>query len=156
MEKILVNEGAKTYNRAVILANLKFKKKDWKDEHKKIRDELQEPKSIMRFNRKKGILNDLSMLVSHNENLRKTKRKSSLGVGEVSNYTMLPEHSRWFIKYFTNEGDLICDNTCGRGTNLIAAALEGRRIIGFDLSADNIESIRNVVEDQEFLVQEKT
>ena len=145
--KILVNEGAKTYNRAVILANLKFKKKDWKEEHKKIRDELQEPKSIMRFSRKKGILNDLSMLVSHNENLRKTKRKSSIGVGEVSNYTMLPEHSRWFIKYFTNEGDLICDNTCGRGTNLIAAALEGRRIIGFDLSADNIESIRNVVED---------
>ena len=145
--KILVNEGAKTFNRALILANLKYKKKDWKEEYKQIRDEVLPPKSIMRFTRKKDVLNDLCLLVSHNENLRHTKRKSLFGTSEVSNYTMLPEHSRWFIKYFTKENWLVCDNTCGRGTNLIAAAFENRRIIGFDLSADNIEGIRTAVID---------
>ena len=113
------------------------------EEYKKIRDEVQTPKSIMRFGRKQDQLNDLCLLVSHNEKLRKTKRKALFGTSEISNYTMLPEHSRWFIKYFTKEDDLVCDNTCGRGTNLIAACYEKRRIIGYDLSADNLESIRD-------------
>ena len=140
---LLVNEGAKTFNRALILANLKYKKKEWNEEYKKIKDELLPPKSIMRFNRKKDHLNDLCLLVSHNENLRKTKRKALFGTSEITNYTMLPEHSRWFIRYYTKENSLCVDNTCGRGTNLIAAALEGRRIIGYDLNKDNLESIRD-------------
>ena len=60
---------------------------------------------------------------------------------------MIPEHSRWFIKYFSNEGDLCCDNTAGLGTNLIAAGYEGRRVIGYDLSADNISNIRTALVD---------
>ena len=56
---LLVNEGAKTFNRAMILANLKYKKKEWKEEYKKIKDELQTPKSIMRFVRKQDHLNDI-------------------------------------------------------------------------------------------------
>ena len=140
---LLVNEGAKTFNRALILANLKYKKKEWNEEYKKIKDELLPPKSIMRFNRKKDHLNDLCLLVSHNENLRKTKRKALFGTSEISNYTMLPEHSRWFIKYFTKEDDLVCDNTCGLGTNIISACYEGRRVIGYDLSADKLEGIRD-------------
>ena len=71
----------------------------------------------MKFERKKDKLNDICMTVSHNEELRRTKKTALFGTNQVSNYTMLPEHSRWFIKYFSNEGDLICDNTCGRGTN---------------------------------------
>ena len=141
--RLLVEDEAKTFNRALILANLKYKKKEWKEEYKKIKDELLPPTSIMRFDRKKDTLNDLCILVSHNENLRKKKRTALFGTAEVSNYTMLPEHSRWFIKYFTKENDLICDNTCGRGTNLISASYEGRRIIGYDLSADNLEGIRD-------------
>ena len=86
---------------------------------------------------------DQKRYVVYNENLRKKKRTALFGTAEVSNYTMLPEHSRWFIRYFTNEGDLVCDNTCGRGTNLIAAAYEGRRIIGYDLNKDNLEGIRD-------------
>ena len=140
---LLVNEDAKTFNRAMILANLKYKKKGWKEEYKKIKDELQTPKSIMRFGRKQDHLNNLCLLVSHNEKLRKTKRKTLFGTSEISNYTMLPEHSRWFIKYFTKEGDLVCDNTCGLGTNIISACYEGRRVIGYDLSADKLEGIKD-------------
>ena len=141
--RLLVEGEAKTFKRAMILANLKYKKREWKEEYKKIKDELQTPKSIMRFGRKQDHLNDLCLLVSHNEKLRKTKRKALFGTSEITNYTMLPEHSRWFIKYFTKENDLVCDNTAGRGTNLISASYEGRRIIGYDLNEDNLESIRD-------------
>ena len=143
--RVLVEQEAKTFNRALILANWKYKRTEWDEDSKKLKDELQPPKSIMRFNRIKDRLNDICIMVSHKENLRKKKRDSLFGTAEINNYTMLPEHSRWFIKYFTNEGDLVCDNTAGRGTNLISAAYENRRIIGYDLSKDNLESIRTAV-----------
>ena len=118
-----------------------------KIENKKLREEIQAPKSVMKFERKKDKLNDICLTVSHNEALRRTKKTALFGTNEVSNYTMLPEHSRWFIKYFSNEGDLICDNTCGRGTNLLAAAYENRRIIGFDLNKNNLDCIREALTD---------
>ena len=40
-----------------------------------------------------------------------------------------------------------CDNTAGLGNNLIAAAYEGRMVIGYDLSADNISNIRKALVD---------
>ena len=58
---------------------------------------------VLRFGRKQDHLNDLCLLVSHNEKLRKTKRKALFGTSEITNYTMLPEHSRWFIRYYTKE-----------------------------------------------------
>ena len=143
--EILASGGATTYNRAFLLANLKFAKDSWNDEDKKLKTEIEPPKSIMKFGRKKDKLNDLCVSVSHNEKLRKKKREALFGTNIISNYTMLPEHSRWFIKYFSKEGDTIVDNTCGRGTNLIAAAYEGRKIIGFDLNKDNIDAIRDTV-----------
>ena len=99
----------------------------------------------MKFERKKDKLNDICKLVSKDENLRVTKTIGLYGTSEIPNYTMLPEHSRWFVKYFSNEGDIVCDNTCGRGTNLIASAYEGRKIIGFDLNKDNLDAIEDVV-----------
>ena len=38
------------------------------------------------------------------------------------------------------------DNTCGRGTNLLAAAYEGRRVIGYDLNKDNLDCIQDALE----------
>ena len=79
--------------------------------------------------------------------MKTLERRSSanFGVSQLNNYTMLPEHSRWFVKYFTKEDELVCDNTCGRGTNILAAAYENRRVIGYDLSKDNLESIENAL-----------
>ena len=99
----------------------------------------------MKFYRKKDKLNDLCMLVSHDDSLRKDKRTALFGTNKITNYTMLPEHSRWFIKYFSKEGEILLDNTCGRGTNLISGAYEGRKIIGFDLNKDNLDAIEEVV-----------
>ncbi len=144
---LLASGQVTTFNRAFILANLKFKQKDWNVEYAKIRDELQTPKSVMKFDRKPDHLNDICLAVSSNDDLIRKKKTALFGTNEISNYRMIPEHSRWFIKYFSNEGDLCCDNTAGLGTNLIAAGYEGRRVIGYDLSADNISNIRTALVD---------
>ena len=143
--KVLATGEATTYKRAFVLANLKFTEDTWSEENKQLKSEIQTPKSIMRFTRTKDRLNDLCMLVSHNEKLRKKKRSAMFGTNVISNYTMNPNHSRWFIKYYSKEGDFVMDNTCGRGTNLIAAAYEGRKVIGFDLNKDNIDCIRDTI-----------
>ena len=145
--KILYNNRTTTFRQAFVVAKLRLIPDAWSVENKKLREEIQAPKSVMKFERKKDKLNDICLTVSHNEALRRTKKTALFGTNEVSNYTMLPEHSRWFIKYFSNEGDLICDNTCGRGTNLLAAAYENRRIIGFDLNKNNLDCIREALTD---------
>ena len=145
--KILYNNRTTTFRQAFVVAKLRLIPDAWSAENRKLREEIQAPKSVMKFERTKDKLNDICMTVSHNEALRRTKKTALFGTNEVSNYTMLPEHSRWFIKYFSNEGDLICDNTCGRGTNLLAAAYENRRIIGFDLNKNNLDCIREALTD---------
>ena len=145
--KILYNNRTTTFRQAFVVAKLRLIPDAWSAENRKLREEIQAPKSVMKFERTKDKLNDICMTVSHNEALRRTKKTALFGTNEVSNYTMLPEHSRWFIKYFSHEGDLICDNTCGRGTNLLAAAYENRRIIGFDLNKNNLDCIREALTD---------
>ena len=144
---ILAATPTTTFRQAFITAKLRLIPDAWSDENRKLKEEILSPKSIMKFDRKKDKLNDICRTVSHNEALRRPKKTALFGTNEVSNYTMLPEHSRWFIKYFSNEGDLICDNTCGRGTNLLAAAYERRRITGFDLNKNNLDCIREALTD---------
>ena len=144
--KILYNNRTTTFRQAFVVAKLRLIPDAWSVENKKLREEIQAPKSVMKFERKKDKLNDICLTVSHNEALRRTKKTALFGTNEVSNYTMLPEHSRWFIKYFSNEGDLICDNTCGRGTNVIAGAYEKRKVIGFDLNKNNLDCIKEALD----------
>lgn len=46
----------------------------------------------------------------------------------------------YMIKTYTNEGDLILDNTCGSGTTLLGAAKLGRKYIGIE-KEDNYYNI---------------
>jgi len=48
------------------------------------------------------------------------------------------ELGKYLIKTFTNEGDVILDNTCGSGSFLVSAILEKRNFIGFEKN-ENVE-----------------
>ena len=143
---ILVASPTTTFRQAFITAKLRLIPDAWSAENRKLKEEILSPKSIMKFDRKKDKLNDICRTVSHNEALRRPKKTALFGTNEVSNYTMLPEHSRWFIKYFSNEGDFLCDNSFGRGTNIISGAYEGRKVIGFDLNKNNVECVREALD----------
>ena len=143
---ILVASPTTTFRQAFITAKLRLIPDAWSAENRKLKEEILSPKSIMKFDRKKDKLNDICRTVSHNEALRRPKKTALFGTNEVSNYTMLPEHSRWFIKYFSNEGDYVADNSFGRGTNILAAAYEGRKVIGFDLNKNNVECVREALD----------
>jgi site-specific DNA-methyltransferase (adenine-specific)/modification methylase len=53
--------------------------------------------------------------------------------GEVVHPTQKPiSLGRYLIRTYTNEGDVVLDNTCGSGSFLVAALLEGRNFIGIE------------------------
>ena len=57
--------------------------------------------------------------------------------GNVYHSTQKPVGlGRYLIKTFSNEGDLILDNTCGSGSFLVSAILENRNFIGIEKNQD--------------------
>lgn len=59
--------------------------------------------------------------------------KTAESEGEVYHPTQKPvELGRYLIRTFTKEDDIVLDNTCGSGSFLVAAVLEGRRFIGIE------------------------
>lgn len=57
--------------------------------------------------------------------------------GEVFHPTQKPVELGWyFIRTYTNPGEVILDNTCGSGSFLVAAMLEGRNFIGIEKNED--------------------
>lgn len=59
--------------------------------------------------------------------------KTAEAEGRVVHPTQKPvELGRYLIRTYTDPGDLILDNTCGSGSFLVAALLEGRNFIGIE------------------------
>jgi len=59
--------------------------------------------------------------------------KTAESEGEVYHPTQKPvELGRYLIRTFTKEGDIVLDNTCGSGSFLVSAVLEGRKFIGIE------------------------
>lgn len=46
------------------------------------------------------------------------------------------ELGRYLIRTYTNPGDVVLDNTCGSGSFLVSAMLEGRNFIGIEKNED--------------------
>lgn len=66
--------------------------------------------------------------------------KTAESEGEVFHPTQKPvELGRYFIRTFTNEGDIVLDNTCGSGSFMVAAVLENRRFIGIELNEGSVQ-----------------
>jgi DNA modification methylase len=45
---------------------------------------------------------------------------------------------RYLIRTYTKPGDVVLDNTCGSGSFIVAAILEGRNYIGIELNKENV------------------
>lgn len=64
--------------------------------------------------------------------------KTAESEGKVYHPTQKPvELGRYLIKTYTNKGDVILDNTCGSGSFLVAALLEGRNFIGIEKNEES-------------------
>ena len=138
---LLMCGKAKTFRRAFVMAQMKFKQNLWTDDIAAVKDKIGIPKSIMKWERENTELTKICSLVSDAEETRVNKREAQFGTNPIRNYQTNPEMSRWFINFFSHEGDLVMDNFAGRGSNLIAAAYEGRRVVGYDLSSTNLDLI---------------
>ncbi|MGB4984496.1 MAG: site-specific DNA-methyltransferase [Erysipelotrichaceae bacterium] len=63
--------------------------------------------------------------------------KTAESEGEVLHPTQKPvELGRYLIRTYTNQGDVVLDNTFGSGSFLVAALLEGRNFIGIEKNED--------------------
>ena len=63
--------------------------------------------------------------------------KTAESEGEVYHPTQKPvELGRYLIRTYSNPGDVVLDNTCGSGSFLVAALLEGRNFIGIEKNQD--------------------
>jgi site-specific DNA-methyltransferase (adenine-specific)/modification methylase len=63
--------------------------------------------------------------------------KTAESEGEVVHPTQKPvELGRYLIRTYTEPGDVILDNTCGSGSFLVSAILEGRNFIGIEKNED--------------------
>ena len=59
--------------------------------------------------------------------------KTAESEGLVYHPTQKPiELGRYLIRTYTNPGDIVLDNTCGSGSFLVSAVLEGRKFIGIE------------------------
>ena len=59
--------------------------------------------------------------------------KTAESEGEVFHPTQKPvELGRYLVRTFTKENDVVLDNTCGSGSFLVSAVLEGRKFIGIE------------------------
>ncbi len=57
--------------------------------------------------------------------------------GTVYHPTQKPvELGRYLVKTYSNEGDIVLDNTCGSGSFLVSALLEKRKFIGIEKNID--------------------
>lgn len=63
--------------------------------------------------------------------------KTAESEGEVYHPTQKPvELGRYLVRTFTKEGAIVLDNTCGSGSFLVSAVLEGRKFIGIEKNED--------------------
>lgn len=63
--------------------------------------------------------------------------KTAESEGKVIHPTQKPvELGRYFVRTYTNPGDIVLDNTCGSGSFLVSALMEGRNFIGIEKNSD--------------------
>lgn len=73
--------------------------------------------------------------------------KTAESEGEVFHPTQKPvELGRYLIRTYTNPGDVVLDNTCGSGSFLVSAILEGRNFIGIEKDEESTRFKNEVID----------
>ena len=141
--KLLTTGKCKGFKRALTLARIKCITFDWSAEQTRIKELIGRPYSVMKWNGDSSDLSKLCKLVSHDEDCQVVKK--TWGTESCPNYAQHPDHAAHFINFYSKEGDVVADVMCGRGTNILVGAALGRKMIGYDLSNQNLKSIRSAV-----------
>ena len=139
----LISTGkCSTFKRALQLARIKCHSFNWSDEQSRIKELVGKPYSVMKWNGESSDLSLLCKLVKEDESCRVLKRE--WGTEQAPLAAQHPDHSAHFINFYSEPGDLILDPFAGRGTNLLVGAALGRKVVGYDLSPQNLEAVRSV------------
>ena len=142
--RLLITGKFSTFKRALVKARCKVFPFNWNQEQERIRELIGSPKSVMKFNGDSSSLSHLCKMVSVDEDCRVVKKVGNfLKELEIPNYSQHPDHSVYFINFYSKEGDTIADVMAGRGTNLLVGAALGRKVVGYDLSSQNLEAVRS-------------
>ena len=131
-----------TFKRALTLARIKCHSFDWNEEQTRIKELIGKPYSVMKWNGDSSHLSLLCKLVKEDDSCRVVKRE--WGTEQAPLAAQHPDHSAHFIHFYSKPGDLILDPFAGRGTNLLVGAALGRKVVGYDLSSQNLEKVRSV------------
>lgn len=74
-------------------------------------------------------------------------KKTAESEGKIYHPTQKPiELGRYLIRTYSNENDIILDNTCGSGSFLVAAILENRKFIGIEKNEDILLHKKNSID----------
>jgi len=140
----LVSGKVSTFKRALVQSRCKVYPYNWDEELERTKELIGTPKSVMKWNGKSSSLYNLCKLVSGDEDVR-VIRKTGTQFKEyvIQNYSQHPDHSAYFINFYSKPGDTIADVMSGRGTNLLVGAALGRKVVGYDLSSKNLELVRS-------------
>ena len=141
--KLLVTGKCTGFKRAIQLARCKHLGFDWKEEEAALSERIGKPFSVMKWDGKDdNALTRLCKLLSSDDDTRIVHRTS--GAMEFQAYSQHPDHSAFFIDFYSKKGDLMLDCMSGRGTNLLVGAAMGRRVVGYDMNPNNLAKVRSV------------
>lgn len=138
---LLATGKTSTFKRALTLARIKHYPFNWEEEQTRVKELVGKPFSVMKWNGDSSSLAQLCKLVKEDESCKVIKQQ--WGTESAPLAAMHPDHSAFFINYYSKEGDTIGDPFVGRGGVALVAAALGRKVIGYDLSPQNLETVRS-------------
>ena len=129
---MLVTGKTSTFKRALTLARIKHHPFNWDEEQTRVKELIGKPFSVMKWNGESSSLAKLCKLVKEDESCKVIKQQ--WGTEQSPLAAQHPDHSAFFINYYSNPGDLILDPLAREGqSNVLVAAALGRKVVGFDL-----------------------
>ena len=87
-------------------------------------------------------MSQLCKLVKEDESCR--INKAEWGTQSSPLAAQHPDQCAYFINFYSEPGSKLIDVFSGRGTSLLVGAALGRKVVGYDLSPQNLEMVRSV------------